>query len=263
MPESTSAIPARPIPVSLEALPIADLERMARAADEIAECERVLERGGLNIVGEVLRGQGTFYELDHYPSGDVFDDRTHAQYYYHAHRGVSGEHGHFHTFMRRAGIAPTASPAPYLSTACWPDADDALAHLVAISMDARGRAVGLFTTNRWVTGETWYRSDDVVEMVRGFEIDHAYPSWPANRWLGAMMRLFEPEIVALLRHRDVVVSTWAARDPDRDVLEDRALEITGSMLVSVETKTRRVRSALEAALRGDAADESATDAVTD
>ena len=34
------------------------LERMADAGAQIVECYRVLQKGGLNIVGEVLKGQG-------------------------------------------------------------------------------------------------------------------------------------------------------------------------------------------------------------
>ena len=46
-------------------LPTTDLRKMIKAGDRISECYRVLEKGGLNIVGEVLKDQGTFYELDH------------------------------------------------------------------------------------------------------------------------------------------------------------------------------------------------------
>ncbi len=46
---------------------------------------RVVAKTGGNIVGEALRGQGTFYEWNHYPKGDVYDSETHPQYYYHAH----------------------------------------------------------------------------------------------------------------------------------------------------------------------------------
>lgn len=34
------------------------LKRMADAGAQIVECYRVLQKGGLNIVGEVLKGQG-------------------------------------------------------------------------------------------------------------------------------------------------------------------------------------------------------------
>ena len=80
-------------------LPPARLQRMIAAAAELKECMRVLANAGLNVVGECLRGQGTFYEIDHYPKGDVFDNSSCSQYYYHHHRN-SDEHGQFHTFAR-------------------------------------------------------------------------------------------------------------------------------------------------------------------
>jgi hypothetical protein len=83
-----------------------------RAGEEALECRRVLAKAGLNLVGEVLRGQGTFYQFNHYPEGDVYDRDSHAQYYYHAHRGVEGEHGHFHTFLRAGWPAGRRRPDP-------------------------------------------------------------------------------------------------------------------------------------------------------
>lgn len=88
------------------------LERMADAGVQIVECYRVLQKGGLNIVGEVLKGQGEFYELEHYPKDDVFDRETNSQYYYHAHRAGTNENGHFHTFLRQPGIPAGISPVP-------------------------------------------------------------------------------------------------------------------------------------------------------
>ena len=40
-------------------LPMDRIEEMAGAADEIEECYRVLDKGGSNLVAEVLRGQGS------------------------------------------------------------------------------------------------------------------------------------------------------------------------------------------------------------
>ena len=80
------------------------------AVDEIRECYRVLKKGGLNIVGEVLRDQGPFYEMDHYPKDDVYDRETVSQYYYHAHREEHPEHGHFHLFLRNAALPGSAEP---------------------------------------------------------------------------------------------------------------------------------------------------------
>ncbi len=228
-----------------EHLPEERLLRMARAAGEIEECYRVLKRGGINIVGEVLKGQGTFYEMEHYPHDDVFDPDSFGQYYYHAHREESDEHGHFHTFVRAGGIPDSASPLPYQGKEERPLGDEAISHLVAISMDEYGFPMGLFTVNRWVTGETWYRAVDVIDLLDRFVIDHASPSWPVNRWIGALVQLYRPQVAALLVDRDRVVAEWETERPDRDVYEDRELEITGYLTIDVAAQIERVRQELQ------------------
>jgi len=233
----------------LAALPRPLLEAMAAAGDEVVECVRVLAKTGDNIVGELLKTEETFFEWDHYPKGDVYDPETHAQYYYHAHPADSrtGEHGHFHTFLRPGGMPPGVKPAPLPDFAPPADANDALSHLVAVSMDKYGLPTKLFTTNRWVTGETWYRAADVVAMLDRFEIDLAQPSWPVNRWLTAMVRLFRPQIATLLEQRDAAVAAWQAGHPKANAFEDRALEVTSTLAISVDDQIRAVRAALKRA----------------
>ena len=231
---------------SLSRLPRGQLEAMLAAGEEILECYRVLRRAGLNIVGEVLRGQGDFIELNHYPDDDVFDRDSHSQYYFHAHRGLAGEHGHFHTFLRPPGMPQGMHPIAHAASEPWPSGRDALSHLVAISMDAYGYPIGLFTTNRWVTDEAWYADDDVASMLTRYRIDHASPSWPVNRWISAMFVLFRPQMAALLAARDAAIAAWAAQHPSADVFEDRQLEVTSQLPISVEDQMARVRSLLGA-----------------
>ena len=138
-------------------------------------------------------------------------------------------------------------PVPYAGAEPWPAGDAALSHLIAISMDAYGESIGLFTVNRWVTGDAWYAAGDVVRMLDRFAIDHANPSWPTNRWLTAMLRLFRPQIEVLLFERDAALADWARGHPGQDVFEDRELEITSQAAVSVEEQI----AAVEAALKGD------------
>jgi hypothetical protein len=214
------------------------------AIEDIRECYRVLEKGGLNIVGEVIKGQGPFYEMDHYPKEDVYDRDAASQYYYHAHREDHAEHGHFHLFLRNgalpAGIEPVMGPV----------GEDRVAHLVAISMDAWGYPTDLFSVNRWVTDESWLPAEATVTVLDQFAIDHAYPSWPVNRWLTAMVRCFRPQVEALLYHRDEVVEQRRGQGLEQ-VLEDRALEITGTIPIDVESwanklgaeQTRRMQAA--------------------
>ena len=224
-------------------LPRVRLEAMRAAGAEVLECLRVLDKANLDLVSEVLRGQGTFCELEHYPADDVFDRDTHAQYYYHAHRGAA-EHGHFHTFLRAPGMPEGAAPVPYSGDEVWPEGDEAISHLIAISMDAFGRPISLFAVNRWVSAEAWYPAEDVIRMLDRFAIDHAFPSWPVNRWIGAMLQLFRPQIEALVRHRDAVIEAWRRADPDSDVFEDRRLDVTGEFSISIETQIADVEAAL-------------------
>lgn len=229
----------------LEALPRPQLEAMRAAGREILEWRRVLAKGGQDFVSEVLRGQGTFYEYNHYPENDVYDAESHAQYYYHAHRGLPGEHGHFHTFMRRAGMPAGVAPLETPHAEPWPSGDEALAHLIAISMDGYGVPIGLFAPNRWVAGDTWYAARDVIAMLDRFRIDHAWPSWPVNRWLGAMFVLYRPHIEQLLLERDRAIALWREALPHEDVLERRDLEILAHLPISVDETLAEVSAALD------------------
>ena len=221
-----------PDPARLQA---ADVAEMLSAGAEVKRIMRALERVGLNLVGEVLKNQGEFIEFEHYPKDDVFDDQSHSQYYYHTHRADTDEHGHFHTFLRVAGMPEDCSPLDYpLASEEWPSGDAAISHLIGISMDAWGRPIGLFAANRWVTGETWYPAETVIGMLPYFTIDHAWPSWPVNRWISAMLRLFRPQVHHLLLHRDAVIAAWQQAHQQADVFEDRNLELTGYLPISVD-----------------------------
>ncbi len=220
-----------------------ELEALAEAGREVRLCQRVLAKTGDTVVGELLRGHGTLHEWRHYPPGDVYDGEHHAQYYYHVHPEDDrprGEHGHFHSFLRPHGMPMGIRPAALPDAAPPENDNDALSHLIGVGMDGAGQAVRLFTTNRWVTGETWYAADDVIAMLDGFIVDHARPSWPANRWLTGLVRLFRPQIVRLLRERDATVRDWADRHPDAYVYEDRGLDITSQCAISVEEQIAEV-----------------------
>jgi len=141
------------------------------------------------------------------------------------------------------GIKP--APIPGRVPPAEPNA--ALSHLVAIGMDRFGAPVALFTTNRWVTDETWYRAEDVIRLLDFFEIDLAHPSWPVNRWISAMIPLFRPQIEWLLKKRDEAVAAFQKKKPRADVYEDRALEITSEIAIDVERQIAAVEQALASA----------------
>lgn len=228
------------------------LQAMLEAGSNILECYRVLQKSSANVVGEVLKGQGDFFEWDHYPSGDVYDHETHSQYYYHAHppekraNKWGSEHGHFHTFLRPKGMPDSAEPAALDDYVPPDDPNDALTHFVGVSMDQAGYPIRLFTTNRWVTGEVWYSAETVISLIDRFDMDLSYPSWPVNIWLTHLVRLFRVEIEELLVKRDACVKKWQAEHPGINVYEDRNLEITSIIDISVENKIKALQAAVSA-----------------
>lgn len=226
------------------AVPLSRLEQMSKAADEVLDALRVMGKAGTNPVAQVLKHQGEFFESDHYPKGDVYDDETAAQYYYHAHRAETGEHGHFHTFLRVKGFPSQTKPAPYAGKAKRPLGKNALSHLIAVSMDRGGLPIGLFTTNRWVTGETYYAAADVIRMLDRFDIDHTHPCLATNRWISGIVQLFRPQIEILLIERDEVIGDWQRRYPRKDVFEDRDLEVTSEIAIDIDAQAAGVDEAL-------------------
>ena len=228
----------------------AEIERMVSAAAVIADCRRNLGARNRNVVSEVL-SDNPASDWQHYPDGEVYDPKSHAQYFYHTHP-LSGrpfrEHGHFHTFLRAEGMPVGAGPLilPELAVADVPalppqapprkhGKTDEVSHLIAIAVDRQGEPIRLFTTNRWVTGETWYRADDVIRMLDRFVVTEVQPSETLNRWVVAILGLFRPQIAALLRMRDEAVMARRRRRRTH-VFDDPGLEITSSLDIDLEAQ---------------------------
>ena len=229
----------------LSALPVERLEAMHDAAATILQCQHVLAKSGMSVISEVLRGQGDFVIWDRYPKGDVHDGETHSQYFYHSHTPqemAAGENGHFHLFVRPEAHEPRLEPW-LLPGAVAPEAtSERFAHIGAISVDAHGRPLRLFTTNRWVTNETLYRAADVIRLIDHFAIELAHPNWAVNRWLNAMVILYRPQLEDLLRRRDAVLEAWAAKYRETDVLEDRRLQNTSDVQIDLAGQIRAIEA---------------------
>lgn len=205
----------------------------------IETCYTVLERTGSNVVWEILRQSDKFIEWDHYPKGDVYDKQTHSQYYYHTHSPSPNrpqEHGHFHLFVRKKGMPDHAVPAIIQNDPIAPEDQDDYCHIIAIAMNKKGFPIRLFTTNRWVTGETWYNADQACELVDLFDIQHSWPSWPTNLWLNAMVKWFAPEIKQLIQQRDEVIANMQSQLTKADpiIYEHRGLEVISHMDIDIE-----------------------------
>ncbi|MCP5506177.1 MAG: hypothetical protein H7A38_04775 [Chlamydiales bacterium] len=221
----------------------AELEEMLAAGLEVEEWNQMLRKTGSHVVSEVLKGQGVFTTMEHYPLSDTFDGETYSQYYYHAHRG--GEHGHFHLFLRQGGMEIGTIPILYDERNQKLDNIQTFAHLIAISMDDQGIPIGLFTVNRWVTGEDWYAACDLKKMVQRFSVNHAHPSYVVNRWLKAMLILFLPQIHDLIDARDKVLQSYQKGVPLKAVLEDQELDVLSEEKISIETQIKLIKMVLE------------------
>jgi len=244
---------------------------MAAAGEALIECRRAMAEAGTSPLAEALQGAAPVYEWQHYPAGDTYDPASHAQYFYHAHppgeRAMpegGEEHGHFHTFLRARGMPPGVSPlvmpefavannpaapkAPLIpsapQTAAGEEADP-WSHLVAVAMDATGAPLRFFTTNRWVTGETWYPAADTARMLDRFALSTAGPSPLLNRWIVALLGLYKPLLGDLLARRDAAVMDWRRRRRAKvHVLEDQRLEITSVLPIDLEAQIAQIDAAL-------------------
>jgi hypothetical protein len=253
----------------------AELDAMAAAGRAILACEEAFAAAASSPLLEALQGASAVYEWQHYPRDDVYDPESHAQYFYHAHaagerrpnegRASEGraEHGHFHAFLRARGMPEGVRPLvmPELAIADNPaapktplaasaplsaDSDaDPWSHLVAIAMDAAGAPLRFFTTNRWVTGETWYPAADVARMLDRFALGATAPSPLLNRWISAIIGLYRPQLRDLLMRRDAAVMDWRRRRRAKvHVFEDRRLEVTSTLEIDVRAQIYAIDAAL-------------------
>lgn len=184
------------------------------ALREIAFCETLLAKGGLNVLSETFRGVSDIAAWEHYPPGDVFDPASGAQWYYHCHPAEEGaaEHGHFHCFVRPQG------------------SDGPIHHLAAIGVDAYGRILRIFTVNQWVVGDDWLEAEATIALLPRFDVQMPQPSYLVNRWLTAIFTGYETEIAELIRQRD---NTLEAHVPSEGVetKQDRELEVASELTI--------------------------------
>lgn len=199
------------------------LLRTLAAGRRLAALTAALEADGGTVLHRLTGGRAV-EPFRHYPAGDCYDPASHAQFYYHSHR--DGEFGHVHLFQRPRGMPRGLSPGV-------PTSDpDAPCHLIAVGLDGRGGARRLFTTNRWVTGEAWYRGGAVKAMVGGLRLAPGGPMAPVAGWLDALVAFYRPLIEVLVDERDQALEDWRRAHPGRgDGLDDDRLEITSSRAI--------------------------------
>lgn len=161
---------------------------------------------GLPMMKRVLTGPDVHF-WDHYPDDDARDEFTRSRWYYHVHEPGDRdprEHGHFHLFLHRTQIDPTAEPMA--SPSEGDEAPALMAHVAGLSIDHNGIPIAWFATNRWVTDEFLYPAETLVAHLDQFNVDHTPEDDLVNRFLTAMVALYSDELASLLRERDARLS---------------------------------------------------------
>lgn len=212
-----------------------DLAALAEAGDHLAAIEQGMRAAGTSPRALLLGDEDGFEPYRHYPPGDVYDFASHSQYYVHGHR--PGEHGHAHLFLRPMGMPAGCHPQVAVG------GGDSPCHLIAIGFGHHGFAAELFTTNRWVTGESWYDCDTVARMLPCFHVDGGSVGGRVGRWLTALVRLYAPLVVSLVRRRDAAVAAWREAHGG-DPLNDDRLEVTSHAAIDVGLWRQGVAAAM-------------------
>lgn len=193
---------------------IASVLRAARASVS-AFANATAEHGSL-IQGWIA-GRDVL-EFVHYPPDDLVNVRRGSQFYYHSHRDGDQEHGHLHLFWH----ATASGRRRYLKPGQprWTRTEPT--HLFAISLDARGLPVGLFTVNQWVTDGHWFDVATTMGCVDRFAMGQLEGHEHSCNWLTGFVRLYRPLIAQLLIQRD---KRLAHRSDMARALQDRRLEV--------------------------------------
>ena len=138
------------------AAPILDIpddtrtDALADAAFGLVDAGAEMAAKGLNPVTLTIGtfdDDAPFESWTHYPPGDARDSKSGIQIYYHAHR-AGHEHGHFHIFLKAGDTATQLNLVSAADEDPAPLESDDLFHVIAITMDATGLPIDLFTTNR-------------------------------------------------------------------------------------------------------------------
>lgn len=148
----------------------------------------------------------------HYPPGDFIDPETHTQCYFHSH-GRQDEHGHLHIFGRVAPCQPTT-------------------HLVAVSLDAKGLPLSLFTVNQWVTSDKILPAEDTYGLLIGVSLASSGCDIYFHNWLVNFLRIYNQQILSILLERDRVLGIGTELEPI--LLGDKSLDVPSRLRIDWE-----------------------------
>jgi len=198
--------------------------------DNFLKADNALKNMGIKLIDELTKDAMLIDkkipkdEVLHFPQEDVIDSQTGCQYFLHRHSSEYAEDSlHIHFFKR------WRPPELNLS-----DDDTIPTHLAALEISAQGEPLGWFTVNQWVVSDYWQTAEGTIALFEDWVIanpdsgrgDLMNPI--CHEWLLTLMQLhLHGMIKDLLEERDQKLDAMVDQNPNKNVLEDRSIEIFG------------------------------------
>lgn len=180
---------------------------VSQARLELDFCKTILAKEGLSVLTATVPDGNAGIER-RYPHPDVYDPETGAQWFFHKHKNVECDDsaGHFHCFVRPEGPK------------------EKIHHIVGIDITPAGDIRRFFTVNTWVVGDDWVDAETLIGYLPRFDVQMPTPSYLVNRWLTAAIRVYQSEIISVLRSRDdrrngLIASRGSGIEGDRTIEE--------------------------------------------
>lgn len=210
------------------------LLEMHESAQEVLSWQSILLKTNDGVVSEFLRGVEEVQYDQFYPSDTVEDKETGCQYYFHAHSDRPEEYGHFHTYVMEAGIPENMRAIKPASVGKPNNAYRTHCHLVAIGVRNDGTPSSMFTLNHWSSHEAKYSLDSLEHILDCFDVTHAVPSYPVNRWISALLSMYRPKIVDLFAQREKALEGLAKHNPDIAPENNQSMDVTSKIDIAIE-----------------------------
>lgn len=211
-------------------------KQLLRYAKKLLKTQQQMTfENGRNILHYTLQSLPQHESMQHYPKGDRIDHQTGSQYFYHCHREnlESGEHGHFHCFLRYKQIPPHIKPKALVD---WDKyIDNPMTHIIAIAMNRFGQPIRLFSVNRWVSSEIWYDAKYASKLTNRFKMTlemDAY--WKIlDQWVESMIHLFAPQIAWVYTQRDIALTQHQQANPNESVYDNKTIDELSSIEIDL------------------------------
>lgn len=168
----------------------------------------------------------TMREFVHYPRDDVIDHGSGAQFFAHAHDRKRNGYAHFHSFVRLSGRQFKVGR------------HNVTTHIAAVAVNKQGWPVKIIVLNQWVIDDLWQPARRTLALLERMRFDARSPAGDAGRWLESLLHVYWPELKRLLEVRDQRLRRALEKHPDRNVLQDRRMEILGSVNINLPRRLR-------------------------